>query len=81
MVPSCSQAGVIGSVAGIVGTIQANEAIKILLGVGETLKERLLVIDALAVNFRQIKTKKDPRCPLCGENPSIKELVDYEDAC
>jgi len=81
MVPSCQQAGVIGSVAGIVGTIQANEAIKILLGVGETLKERLLVIDALAANFRQIKTKKDPRCPLCGENPSIKELVDYEDAC
>lgn len=81
MVPSCQQAGVIGSVAGIIGTIQANEALKILMGVGKTLSGRLLVVDALEANFRQINTKKDPRCPLCGENPSIKELVDYEDEC
>lgn len=81
MVPSCQQAGVIGSVAGIIGTIQANEALKILLGTGKTLNGRLLVVDALEANFRQINTRKDPRCPLCGENPSIKELVDYEDEC
>lgn len=82
IVPNCSQAGVIGSVAGIVGTIQANEALKILLGVGKTLVGRLLIIDALDTNFRQINTKKDPRCPLCGENPTITELQDIaEEYC
>lgn len=82
IVPNCSQAGVIGSVAGIVGTIQANEALKILLGVGKTLVGRLLIIDALDTNFRQINTKKDPRCPLCGENPTITELQDVaEEYC
>ncbi len=81
-VPNCSQAGVIGSVAGIVGTLQANEAIKLLLGKGETLKQRLLIIDALDMNFRQIKTKKDPRCPLCGEDPTITTVEDVvEEYC
>ncbi len=81
LVPSCSQAGVIGTVAGIVGTIQANEVIKILIGKGTPLSGRLLVIDALETNFRKIKTKKDPRCPICSDNPTIKELMEYEDYC
>ncbi len=81
LVPSCQQAGVIGSVAGIVGSIQANEAIKILIGKGKTLSGRLLVIDAFETNFRQMKTKKDKQCPICGEKPSIKKLVDYEEVC
>ena len=66
LVPSCSQAGVIGTVAGIVGTIQANEVIKLLIGKGTPLSGRLLVIDAHEANFRKIKTKKDPRCPICS---------------
>ncbi|KKN16473.1 hypothetical protein LCGC14_0975470 [marine sediment metagenome] len=81
LVPSCSQAGVIGTVAGIVGTIQANEVIKILIEKGTPLSGRLLVIDALEANFRKIKTKKDPRCPICSENPTITELMEYEDYC
>jgi len=75
-VPSCSQAGVLGAVAGVMGTIQAVETVKCLLGVGELVTGRLLTFDALAMQFRSVKIKRNPRCPLCGEHPTITELID-----
>jgi adenylyltransferase/sulfurtransferase len=75
-VPSCSQAGILGPVAGMLGTIQALEALKYLIGKGELLTDRMLVVDTLAMKFREAKIKKDPACRLCGEKPSIKELFD-----
>ena len=80
-VPNCQQAGVIGAIAGIVGTIQAAEAIKLILGAGHGLAGRLLTIDALDMKFREVKIRKDPSCPLCGENRTITELSDYQEAC
>jgi adenylyltransferase/sulfurtransferase len=81
LVPSCAEGGVLGVLPGIIGSIQALEAIKLLLGVGETLLGRLLLFDALTVQFRQLRLKKDPECPLCGSNPTITELIDYEAFC
>ncbi len=78
VVPSCSQAGILGAVAGMLGTIQATEALKFLLGKGELLLNRLLIFDALEMNFREVFFKKNPACPLCGNKPSIKELFDEE---
>ncbi len=75
-VPSCSQAGILGSVAGMLGTIQATEALKYLIGTGDLLVNRLLIFDALKMKFRDVAVKKNPRCPLCGEDPVIKELID-----
>lgn len=80
-VPTCQEAGVIGAIAGVMGVLQATEAIKVLLGIGETLSGRLLTFDALATKFREIKIKKNPDCPVCGDNPTITELVDYELKC
>ncbi|OGL41398.1 MAG: adenylyltransferase [Candidatus Schekmanbacteria bacterium RIFCSPHIGHO2_02_FULL_38_11] len=80
-VPSCQEAGVLGVLPGIIGIIQAIEAIKIILGIGEPLTGRLLMYDALDMEFRELKIRKDPACPICGENPSIKELIDYEQFC
>jgi len=77
-VPSCSQAGVLGPIAGIMGTIQAMEAVKYLLGAGRLLADRILMVDALNMSFREVEVKKNPRCPVCGENPTISTLVDYE---
>jgi len=77
-VPSCSQAGILGAVAGMLGTIQATEALKCLIGKGELLVNRLLIFDALNMKFRETAVKRNPHCPLCGENPSIKELIDEE---
>ncbi|MGL1893498.1 MAG: molybdopterin-synthase adenylyltransferase MoeB [Spirochaetaceae bacterium] len=77
-VPTCSEAGVLGSVAGILGTIQATEAVKFLLGKGELLTNKLLVMDAFNMDFRKVKLKKNPKCPVCGDNPTITELQDYE---
>ncbi|ACL16484.1 HesA/MoeB/ThiF family protein [Methanosphaerula palustris] len=77
-VPSCSESGVIGSMAGVIGTLQAMEAIKYLLGIGDLLTNRLLVFEALPMNFREIKIKKNPKCPVCGEHPTITSLIDYE---
>lgn len=77
-VPSCSQAGVLGGVAGVIGSLQATEALKYLLGVGELLTNRMLIFDALAMRFREAKFKRNPRCPICGENPTITELRDEE---
>lgn len=80
-VPNCQQAGVLGAIAGTIGTIQASEAIKIVLDKGNLLKGRLLVYDALDCKFREVKIKKDPNCPVCGQNPRITSLVDYEFVC
>ncbi len=81
LVPSCAEGGVLGILPGVVGTIQATEALKILLGVGEPLVGRLLLYDALARSFEELKLRRDPKCPLCGENPTIKELQDYVAFC
>ncbi len=78
VIPSCSQAGVLGGVAGVIGTLQATEALKYLLGVGELLTNRMLIFDALEMSFREVKFKRNPKCPICGENPSITELRDEE---
>lgn len=77
-VPTCSQAGILGAVAGMLGTIQAAEALKYLLAKGELLVSRLLMFDALAMNFRIIKVNKNKECPVCGNKPTITELKDYE---
>ena len=81
LVPSCAEGGVLGVLPGIVGTIQANEVIKIILGAEGILLNRLLLFDAWKMAFRELKLRKDPSCPLCGENPTIKELIDYEEFC
>lgn len=77
-VPTCSQAGVLGAIAGMLGTIQAAEALKFLLGEGELLTDRLLMFDALKMSFRSVNLKPNKKCPVCGENPTITKLVDYE---
>lgn len=81
MAPSCQEAGVLGVLPGIVGSIQAVETIKLILGVGEPLIGRLLMYDALAQKFREMKVRRDPACPVCGDKPTIKELIDYEWFC
>ena len=81
MVPSCAEAGVLGVLPGTVGAIQATEVIKLLLELGEPLKNRLLLYDALAMEFRTVKIQRDPACPLCGEAPTVTELIDYEEFC
>jgi molybdopterin/thiamine biosynthesis adenylyltransferase/rhodanese-related sulfurtransferase len=81
MAPSCQEAGVLGVLPGLVGTMQANEAIKILLGIGETLSGRLLVFDALSTKFRTLKLRKDPNCRVCSKPPEQIELIDYEAFC
>lgn len=81
LVPSCAEGGVLGILPGIVGIVQATEAIKLILGKGEPLIGRLLLYDALEMSFRELKIRKDPSCPVCGENPTIHELQDYESFC
>jgi adenylyltransferase/sulfurtransferase len=81
LVPSCAEGGVLGVLPGIVGTIQATEAIKIILGRGTPLAGRLLVLDAMKMRFRELKLKRDPSCPVCGEHPTVTELIDYEQFC
>ncbi|MCG3174314.1 MAG: Thiosulfate sulfurtransferase GlpE [Myxococcota bacterium] len=81
MVPSCSEAGVLGVLPGIVGSIQAMEAIKIILGKGNVLSGRLLMFDALNMKFREMKLRRDAHCKVCGDNPEIRELIDYEQFC
>lgn len=81
LVPSCQEAGILGAVAGIIGTIQANEVLKYILGMGELLTGKLLVFNALDSTFRQVKVPKNSKCPVCGENPSITKLIDYEQFC
>ncbi|MGC8834867.1 MAG: molybdopterin-synthase adenylyltransferase MoeB, partial [Armatimonadota bacterium] len=81
MVPSCAEGGVLGILPGIVGTIQAAEAIKLILGRGNPLIGRLLILDVLGMRIRELSIQKDPRCPVCGPNPSITKLIDYEFFC
>jgi adenylyltransferase/sulfurtransferase len=80
-VPSCQEGGVLGVLPGIVGSIQAAEAIKLLLGIGDALVGRLLLFDALGMDFHVVKLRKDPGCPMCGEDRKIFELIDYEQFC
>ncbi len=81
MAPSCQEAGVFGVLPGIVGCIQAIEVLKLLLGKGEPLTNRLLIMDTLKMKIREMKVRRDPACPVCGDNPTIKELIDYEWFC
>ena len=83
MAPSCQEAGVLGVLPGVVGVLQATEAIKIVLGIGKTLAGRLLMYDALATKFREMKLRRDPKCPTCGDgvDRSKIELIDYEQFC
>jgi molybdopterin/thiamine biosynthesis adenylyltransferase/rhodanese-related sulfurtransferase len=81
LAPSCAEAGVLGILPGVVGVIQATEAIKLILGKGDPLVGRLLTYDSLRMNFRTLKLRRDKNCPACGENPTIKEYIDYEGFC
>ena len=81
LVPSCAEGGVLGILPGIIGVIQATEAIKLLLGKGETLVGRLLLFDALRMSFRELRLRKDPKCPICSEHRTIHKLIDYEEFC
>jgi len=80
-VPSCQEAGVFGAVPGVIGTIQAVETIKLLLGVGTSLLGRFLIFDALDMDFMYIKIERNPDCPLCGDHPTVTGLLDYELSC
>jgi molybdopterin/thiamine biosynthesis adenylyltransferase len=81
LAPSCAEAGVLGVLPGVIGTIQANEVIKLLLGIGEPLIGRYMLFDALDGAFREVRLRRDPKCPACGENPTITEYIDYEGFC
>ena len=80
-VPSCAEAGVLGMLPGLIGSIQATETAKLILGIGRSLASRLLIIDALEMEFRTVKIRHNPECPLCGDNPTIHELIDYDAFC
>ena len=80
-VPSCQEAGGLGAVAGIIGLFQANEALKEILGIGQSMAGRFLIFDALDLSFTEMKIQRNPQCLLCGENPAIKELIDYTRSC
>ena len=81
LVPSCAEGGVLGILPGVIGTLQATEAIKVILGIGEPLIGRFLIFDALKMRFRELKLRKDPDCPVCGEHPTVTQLIDYEQFC
>jgi adenylyltransferase/sulfurtransferase len=81
LVPSCAEGGVLGVLPGVIGTIQATEAIKLLAGIGESLIGRLMLYDALAMRFRELKLRRNPACPVCGEHPTVTELIDYDQFC
>ena len=81
MVPSCAEGGVLGVLCGSIGSIQVTEAIKVITGIGEPLVGRLMIYDALVMTYRSVKVRKDPECPVCGKNPTVTELIDYEEFC
>jgi len=81
MVPSCAEGGVLGVLCASIGSIQVNEAIKVIAGIGETLVGRLMVYDALEMSYRAVRVRKDPECAVCGKNPTITQLIDYEEFC
>jgi adenylyltransferase/sulfurtransferase len=81
LVPSCAEGGVLGVLPGVIGVIQATEAIKLITGIGEPLVGRFLIYDALRMRFRELKLRKDPDCPVCGTHPTVTKLIDYEEFC
>ena len=81
LVPSCAEGGVLGVLPGVIGVIQATESIKLLTGIGEPLVGRFLIYDALRMKFRELKLKRDPECPVCGDHPTVKKLIDYDEFC
>jgi sulfur-carrier protein adenylyltransferase/sulfurtransferase len=81
LVPSCAEGGVLGILPGIIGVIQATEAVKLILGIGDTLKGRLLLYDALGMRFRELKLRRDSNCPVCGDHPTVTKLIDYQEFC
>jgi molybdopterin/thiamine biosynthesis adenylyltransferase len=81
LAPSCAEAGVLGAICGVVGTMQAVETLKIITGIGDPLSGRLISYDALHTSFRELKVRRDPHCPVCSEEPTITELIDYEEFC
>lgn len=81
LVPSCAEGGVLGVLPGVIGTIQATEAIKLLTGIGEPLIGRLMLYDALSMRFRELRLRRNPNCPVCGDHPTIRELIDYDQFC
>ena len=81
LVPSCAEGGVLGILPGVIGLIQATEAVKLILGVGEPLVGRLLLYDALAMRFRELKLRRNSECPVCGDHPTITQLIDYQEFC
>jgi adenylyltransferase/sulfurtransferase len=81
LVPSCAEGGVLGILPGVIGLIQATETVKLILGAGEPLVGRLLLYDALAMRFRELKLRRNPECPMCGDHPTIHELIDYQQFC
>jgi molybdopterin/thiamine biosynthesis adenylyltransferase/rhodanese-related sulfurtransferase len=81
LAPSCAEGGVLGVLPGVIGSIQANEALKLVLGIGEPLVGRLLLFDALAASFTEVSLRRDPACPVCGDNPTITEYIDYVEFC
>jgi adenylyltransferase/sulfurtransferase len=81
MVPNCAEAGVLGALTGTIGSLQATEVLKVILGVGDPLVGRLLLVDGLGMEFRVVKTRRNPSCALCGDTPTVTELVDYEIFC
>src|SRR5919199_814082 len=81
LVPSCAEGGVLGILPGLIGVVQATETVKIILGIGETLKNRLLLYDALGMKFRELKLRRDKNCPVCGDHPTVTKLIDYQEFC
>jgi sulfur-carrier protein adenylyltransferase/sulfurtransferase len=81
MAPNCQEGGVLGVLAGIIGNLQVVETLKLILGIGKTLVGKLLIYDALNTEFRKLRLRKDADCPICSENPTITELIDYEEFC
>ena len=81
LVPSCAEGGVLGVLPGVVGTIQATETVKLIIGVGEPLINRFMIYDALSMKFRELKLRRDPDCPVCGDSPTVTQLIDYEQFC
>jgi sulfur-carrier protein adenylyltransferase/sulfurtransferase len=81
LVPSCAEGGVLGILPGLIGVVQATETVKIILGIGETLKSRLLLYDALGMKFRELRLRRDPDCPVCGNHPTVTKLIDYQEFC
>jgi adenylyltransferase/sulfurtransferase len=81
LVPSCAEGGVLGILPGTIGVVQATETVKLILGAGEPLIGRLMLYDALAMRFRELKLRRNPECPVCGDKPTIKELIDYHEFC